>query len=65
VQPRICTIEPATDERLIFIDLNVEPSFDGDNKPTWGDAAVNRIERYEADELPKGTTAYLFVVGCR
>ena len=53
--------KPAADERLIFIDLNVEPKFDRDNKPTWGDAAVKRIERYEASELQKGATAYLFV----
>jgi hypothetical protein len=53
--------KPAADERLIFIDLNVEPKFDRDNKPTWGDAAVKRIERYEANELQKGVTAYLFV----
>jgi hypothetical protein len=53
--------KPAADERLIFIDLNVEPRFDRDNKPTWGDAAVRRIERYEANELPEGASAYLFV----
>jgi SEC-C motif-containing protein len=53
--------KPAADERLIFIDLNAEPKFDRDNKPTWGDAAVKRIERYEANELPEGASAYLFV----
>ena len=53
--------KPAADERLIFIDLNVEPKFGRDNKPTWGDAAVKRIERYETNELPEGATAYLFV----
>jgi hypothetical protein len=53
--------KPAADERLIFIDLNVEPRFDQHNKPTWGDAAVKRIERYEANELPQGASAYLFV----
>ena len=53
--------KPAADERLIFIDLNVEPRFDRDNKPTWGDAAVKRIKRYETKELPKGASAYLFV----
>jgi hypothetical protein len=53
--------KPAADERLIFIDLNVTPTFDGNNKPTWGDAAVKRIERYEANELPAGASAYLFV----
>jgi SEC-C motif len=53
--------KPAADERLIFIDLNVEPRFDRDNKPTWGDSAVKRIERYEANELPESASAYLFV----
>jgi SEC-C motif-containing protein len=53
--------KPAADERLIFIDLNVEAKFGRDNKPTWGDTAVKRIERYEATELPKGASAYLFV----
>ncbi|HEX4411114.1 MAG TPA: SEC-C domain-containing protein [Xanthobacteraceae bacterium] len=53
--------KPAADERLIFIDLNVEVKFGRDNKPTWGDAAVKRIERYEANELPKGVMAYVFV----
>jgi hypothetical protein len=38
------------DERLIFIDLNVEPRFDGD-------AAVKRVERYEANELREGASA--------
>jgi hypothetical protein len=53
--------KPAADDRLIFIDLNVEPRFDRDNKPTWFDAAAKRIELYEANELPGGGSAYLFV----
>jgi hypothetical protein len=53
--------KPAADDRLIFIDLNVVPKFDRNNKPTWCDTAVKRIERYEAKELRKGASAYLFV----
>ena len=53
--------KPASDERLIFIDLNVEQTFGHDNKPTWGEAVVKRIEKYEARELPNGASAYLFV----
>ncbi|MFZ3351431.1 MAG: SEC-C domain-containing protein [Xanthobacteraceae bacterium] len=53
--------KPAVGERLIFIDLNVDPKFDHNNKPTWSDAAVERIDRYEATELPKGVSAYLFL----
>jgi SEC-C motif len=53
--------KPAADERLIFIDLNSEPGLGPDNKPGWHDTAIRRLERYEANELPAGTTAYLFV----
>jgi hypothetical protein len=53
--------KPAADERLIFIDLNAEPEFGDDNQPTWYDPVVRRIERYEAKELAKDVTAYLFV----
>jgi hypothetical protein len=53
--------KPAGDERLIFIDLNAEPEFGADNKPTWYEPVVKRIERYEAEELAQGVTAYLFV----
>jgi SEC-C motif len=53
--------KPAADERLIFIDLNGEPGLGPDGKPGWHDAAIRRLERYETNELPAGTTAYLFV----
>ena len=53
--------KPAADERLIFIDLNTEPEFDANQKPTWHDPVVTRIQRYEAKELPNGVAAYLFV----
>ena len=53
--------KPANDERLIFIDLNAEPEFDDNHKPTWHDKAIARLERYEVEELKSGITAYLFV----
>lgn len=53
--------KPANDELLIFIDLNAEPEFDDNHKPTWHDKAIARLERYEAEELKSGITAYLFV----
>jgi hypothetical protein len=34
--------KPAADQRLIFIDLNAEPEFGLDLKPTWHDRAVGR-----------------------
>ena len=53
--------KPAKDERLIFIDLNTEPIFDNNHKPTWHDKTIARLERYEAKELKEGTKAYIFV----
>jgi hypothetical protein len=53
--------KPAADERLIFIDLNAEPVFGADHKPTWHDPAIQRLERYEAKELAVGVKAYVFV----
>jgi hypothetical protein len=53
--------KPAADQRLILIDLNAEPEFGSDLKPTWHDRAINRLERYEAQELTSGVTAYVFV----
>ncbi|MBH5373064.1 YecA family protein [Bradyrhizobium glycinis] len=53
--------KPAADERLIFIDLNTTPQFDSNQKPTWHDRAVSRLERYEDKELAEGKTAYVFV----
>jgi hypothetical protein len=54
-------VKPAADQRLIFIDLNAEPEFSSDLKPTWHDRAIYRLERYEAKELTAGVTAYVFV----
>jgi hypothetical protein len=53
--------KPAADERLIFIDLNTETKFTDTMKPSWHDAAVGRLERYEKKELVDGKTAYVFV----
>ena len=53
--------KPAADERLIFIDLNTEASLAPDGKPAWAKRVLDRIDRYEAAELPAGVTAYLFV----
>jgi len=53
--------KPAADERLIFIDLNADPEFDANHKPTWHDPTVARLERYEARELAAAVKAYVFV----
>jgi SEC-C motif len=53
--------KPAANERLIFIDLNTEPQFEASGRPDWHDAAVARLEQYEASELPSGMSAYVFV----
>jgi hypothetical protein len=52
--------KPATDERLIFIDLNAPPQMD-DGKPAWIEEAASRLQRYEAGEMAAGVTAYLMV----
>jgi hypothetical protein len=51
--------KPAADERLIFIDINAEPDTGG--KPAWVERVAQRLERYEAKELPDGVHAYVFV----
>lgn len=55
--------KPASDERLIFIDLNTEPDVGSQEggKPPWHDKAVARLERYEVRELARGVQAYAFV----
>jgi hypothetical protein len=54
-------VQPAADERLIFVDLNAEADFKNGEKPGWADWVIKRLERFEASELPAGTSAYLFV----
>ena len=53
--------KPASDERLIFIDINAECDVTTDDQPAWVDAAANRLERHERDELAAGKQAYVFV----
>lgn len=55
--------KPATDERMIFIDLNTEMQFDvtGVKRPAFVAPATRRLERYEQSELKTGNTAYVFV----
>lgn len=53
--------KPAADDRLIFIDLNAEPSIGTDGKPSWAQSAFTRLEEYEARELPAGQSAYVFL----
>jgi hypothetical protein len=52
--------KPAADERLIFIDLNTDPTPEADGKPPWIEKLGRRLEQYERKELPEGTTAYVF-----
>ena len=53
--------KPAMDERLIFIDLNAEPTMNVHGQPTWAQTAMARLERFETNELKAGMTAYIFV----
>jgi hypothetical protein len=55
--------KPASDERLIFIDLNTlaDSVLREGGKPSWHDKAVARLEGYEVRELARGVRAYVFV----
>ena len=53
--------KPATDERLIFIDLNSDAGLSSDVKPAWIDRAVARLGQYESKELSTGTQAYVLI----
>ncbi len=53
--------KPASDGRLIFVDLNAEPEVKDPAKPAWVDRAGKRLERYEQKELTPGVTGYVFV----
>lgn len=52
--------KPAADERLIFIDLNTEPTAGG-GKPAWIEKVATRLEQYEQKELAAGLHAYVFI----
>ena len=53
--------KPAADDRLIFIELNTDPSIGADGKPSWAQPAFVRLEQFEARELPAGQSAYVFL----
>ncbi|SDR29459.1 hypothetical protein SAMN05519103_01795 [Rhizobiales bacterium GAS113] len=53
--------KPAADERLIFIDLNTEPTPEAEGKLPWIERAAARLEQYERRELAEGVRAYVFV----
>lgn len=51
--------KPASDERLIFIDLNTEPQSDA-GIPPWMNKAQRRLDAREKDLKP-GQSAYVFI----
>ncbi len=53
--------KPATDDRLIFIDLNCDAVIGDDGKPTWTQSSFARLEQYERRDLAAGVTAYVFI----
>ncbi len=55
--------KPASDERLIFIDLNGELPVDTgeDERPDFIDAAIVRLKKFESEGKAEGKTAYVFV----
>ena len=53
--------KPATDDRLIFIDLNTDATLGADGKPTWTHHSFTRLERFERDELATDVAAYVFI----
>jgi hypothetical protein len=53
--------KPASDDRLIFIDLNAPPVFTNDGQPDWLEPAMTRLEKYEKKDLKPGIKAYVFV----
>jgi hypothetical protein len=52
--------KPASDDRLIFIDVNT-PTVVTDGKPDWLEPAMKRLEKFEREELKQGEKAYVFV----
>ncbi len=53
--------KPSADERLIFIDINAAGDDQSGGAPAWHPRAVARLERYEREQLPAGSRAYVFV----
>jgi hypothetical protein len=46
--------KPASDERLIFIDVNTPPKLKADVTPDWLEPAMRRLERFEQSENKTG-----------
>jgi len=55
--------KPATDQRMIFIDLNADMSgsVDDNNLPSFASDVTARLLQYEQKELEVGKSAYVFV----
>ncbi|MGX4773894.1 YecA family protein [Bradyrhizobium guangdongense] len=53
--------KPASDDRLIFIDVNTPLGTDPEGRPDWLEPAMRRLERFEARENTTGATALVFV----
>jgi SEC-C motif len=55
--------KPASDQRMIFIDLNTEMTADvsDENRPAFLETVNRRIAKYEKEQLESGKTAYIFV----
>lgn len=53
--------KPASDERLIFIDLNTPPKMDKNGLPDWLETAMRRLEQFEKAENSTGASAYVFL----
>jgi hypothetical protein len=53
--------KPAHDSRLIFIDLNTREGIDDPPNTPWVQAASERLDEFEKNELPVSESAYLFV----
>jgi hypothetical protein len=55
--------KPASDDRMIFIDLNfpIPANASDENRPAFVKLLNDRLKRYEERELEKGVTTYLFV----
>jgi hypothetical protein len=51
--------KPASDERLIFVDLNTEAKLEDPTNPSWSARAISALEGFEARH--SGEKAYVFV----
>lgn len=55
--------KPAKGQRVIFVDLNgiLPPDASLENKPDFIDAAIKKLEKYARTDMPKGSTAYVYI----